>query len=95
MPKVTPSNDPSAAVREILAAIAKGTRKVSADQFFSELQQRLRAYKASQYDELAAWLRTAGIRNALTREQAAAAAKVARRKHGGALHPHQAGAVGY
>ncbi|MBI4518094.1 MAG: hypothetical protein HY699_20005 [Deltaproteobacteria bacterium] len=82
MPK---KDDPSAAVKELLAAIANGTKKMGPDEFFWELQAQLKKYRPAAHADFAAWLRRAGIRKALTPEQCAVAAKMARKRENAVL----------
>ena len=86
MPKK--ASDPNAATREILTAIVKGTRKLTAQMFSWNLAQELRKYRRNRHEEFLDWLRVAGIKNAPTPDQCAAAAKVARSGLGSKFFPH-------
>jgi hypothetical protein len=83
-----PSNETRAAAREILAAISHGTSVMKAPAFFRGLHQRLAAYTPARYAALTKWLHRAGIEHVPSKEQCAAAAKVAKRKHGPLVAPH-------
>jgi hypothetical protein len=80
--------DPTKAARAIIAAISSGTKKMAARKFFWALHTELCRYKAENYEQFVAFLRGAGVSATPTREQCAAAAKLARAKSNALLAPH-------
>ncbi|HVN83780.1 MAG TPA: hypothetical protein VMW17_02945 [Candidatus Binatia bacterium] len=86
--KAQASRETRAAAQEILAAITNGTRVMPAPAFFRGLRRQLSGYKADRYPALIKWLGNAGIQHLPSKEQCAAAAKLARRKHSPLVSPH-------
>ena len=82
------SGDSSAAVRTIVTAMSKGTKKMKANKFFWSLQKELKRYKRANHDQFVAFLREAGIAKAPTPDQCDAAAKLARQKRNAILAPY-------
>ncbi len=86
---------PDAAIHAILRAITEGTKKMKGEEFFWGLVQQLRTYTPAKYDQLVAWLRTAGIRKAPSPEQCATAAKLARSRSNAILAAYGAATRDY
>ena len=84
----TKPKHPSVAVRAIVTAITKGTKKMKAKDFFWALHHELKQYRPAKHDAFIKFLRRAGVAATPTRTQVAAAAKIARRRENVSLAAH-------